>query len=192
MATPVKQGMWAAADAAYAKGVEAYIDFGRALTKIDATQQEIADRYDMQQKSVAEVIAVGSDDRFIRITYKPKSTYTLYLLTTLDDKGFKALCKPTTTQEAILKYKAKLKPKKAAKPKKKGTTNTDTDGGDDTNHNPTPEDYYLGFCTRINTARECAEFGYPSGLPVDKSMVDSARAVAVLWEKLARKLETRL
>jgi hypothetical protein len=101
---------WATADKAYAKGQQAYIEFGQALAKINATQQEIAERYDMQQAGVAKLLAVGADTRIIRITNKflPKSTETLYLLTTLNDDAFEELAKPDTTQAKVLEYKRRL------------------------------------------------------------------------------------
>jgi hypothetical protein len=110
MATAVQKDKWAAADKAYAKGVQAYIEWGRALAKIDATQEEIAARYDVFQEDITRAIAVGKDSRFITNGYIPKSQRSLYLLTTLDDKGFAELCKPTTTQADILAYKKRLEP----------------------------------------------------------------------------------
>ena len=103
---------WAKADAAYTKGVEAYIEFGIAIAEIDATQEEIARRYSMSRSAIERVIAVGKDRRFDRNTIIPKSIHSLYLLTTLDDVGFEKLCKPDTTQEMILEYKKASKPQK--------------------------------------------------------------------------------
>lgn len=49
-----------------------------------ATQEAIADRYELERVAVTKAIAIGSD---VRITNKlvPKSTEALYLLTTLPD-----------------------------------------------------------------------------------------------------------
>jgi hypothetical protein len=56
------------------------------------TQQEIGNRYQMAQQEVHKLIAVGQCERFTRNTRNlPRSTYSLYLLTTLDDKGFEEL-----------------------------------------------------------------------------------------------------
>ena len=102
---------WAESDKAYAKGQQAYIEFGQALAKINATQEAIADRYDMSQGSIAKLLVVGADSRIIRITNKllPRSTEALYLLTTLDDVAFEELAKPDTTQAKILEHKRRLK-----------------------------------------------------------------------------------
>jgi hypothetical protein len=105
---------WKPADSAYGRGQQAYIEFGQALAKLVAggvTQEVIASRYDMSQPSVASAIAVGADKRIIGATNKlPRSTHALYLLTTLDDAGFKELAKPETTQAKIQEYKRRLAP----------------------------------------------------------------------------------
>jgi len=103
---------WVSADKAYAKGQQAYIEFGQALAKIDATQEEIAERYDIHQPRVAEAIAIGKDTRilyFKSMKDLPKSRQGLYLLTTLDDAAFEEFAKPDTTQAKILEYKRRLR-----------------------------------------------------------------------------------
>jgi len=109
---------WAAADAAHAKGVQAYIEFGRELAKINATQEQIAARYDIDQSAVARALAVGKDKRIMPNGHNaPKGTRAAYLLTTLDDKGFAELAKPTTTQADILAYKKRIAPPPPVKKK---------------------------------------------------------------------------
>jgi hypothetical protein len=107
----ILEEQWAKPDKAYAKGQQAYIEFGQALAQISATQQEIADRYDMDQSKVSRCIAVGKDVRIMRISHKllPKSTNTLDELTTLDDKAFEELAKPETRYMQIVEYKRRLK-----------------------------------------------------------------------------------
>ena len=105
---------WAKADAAFDRGQQAYLDWCHELAELYAagmtTQEAIAARYETIQQRVMEAIAVGSDTRIKRITFDaaPKSTYSLYLLTTLPDDAFEELCKPTTTQAKILEYKRRL------------------------------------------------------------------------------------
>ena len=69
--------------------------------------------------SVAYALAVGQDKRIISATNIPKSTYSLYLLTTLDDEGFALMCHPDVTQEKIKMYKQSKKeqPKEPKKPR---------------------------------------------------------------------------
>lgn len=105
---------WEKADEAFDRGQQAYLDWCRELAVLyaegNATQEEIADRYETVQQRVMEAIAVGSDERFKLQQFNsvPKAKQTLYLLTTLPDDAFKELCKPTTTQAKILEYKRRL------------------------------------------------------------------------------------
>ena len=108
------EAQWASADKAYAKGQQAYIEFGQALAKLTGvTQEQIAARYDMTIDQVSHAKNVGVDKRILEKSRNtrilPKSTYSLYLLTTLDDAGFEELAKPDTTQAKILEYKRRLK-----------------------------------------------------------------------------------
>jgi hypothetical protein len=112
----------AEADKAFARGQEAYLDWCRELALAykegEATQQEIADRYEVSQQGIDQAIKVGIDNRLTSNTSKlPKSQYTLYLLTTLSDEAFEELCKPDTTQAKILEYKRRLAaPKPVTRP----------------------------------------------------------------------------
>lgn len=119
--------LWTAADKAHAKGLDAYIEFGNACAALNdagESQARIAERYEMSQSAVSRAIAIGADERIIRITNNdlPRSEHTLYLLTTLDDKGFKKLAKPETTQRDVQEYKATVETPKPdpEKPAKKG------------------------------------------------------------------------
>ena len=81
--------------------------------------------------------------------------------------------------------------------KKKITPRPIVDDGDDEQYDdehykPSPEINRLGFVARADAAKEFALYVYPEDSPVDRSMVDSARAIAVLWNELALKLEQRL
>jgi len=112
---------WKEADEAYGRGQQAYLDWCKAIAKLyadgTATQEQIAGRYDVAQQGISQAIAVGQDKRLTSNTSIPKSTYATYLLTTLPDKEFEEMCKPTTTQATILAYKARLKtPREAPKP----------------------------------------------------------------------------
>jgi len=117
-----REAKWAGADAARAKGIRAYIEFGQALAELTATgtsQEEIGERYDMSQPAISQAIQVGQDKRLIGISNtnnSPKSEFTIYLLTTLDDAGFAELAKPKTRQVDVLEYKKRLAaPKEASK-----------------------------------------------------------------------------
>jgi hypothetical protein len=108
---------WSEADAAYRKGQMSYVEFGQALdrlVKAGATQEEIAGRYDMSQPSVSTAIAVATDRRVLGYIASgkelPIGRKSLYLLTTLDDKGFEELAKPDTTRVQIEEYKRRLIP----------------------------------------------------------------------------------
>lgn len=102
---------WVEADKAFAKGQQAYIELGQAFLKIDATQEEIGERYDMSQESVSHCMLVAGDKRIVSydVTKLPKALATLYQLTTLNDDGFKELCRPDTTRQQVLDYKNRLK-----------------------------------------------------------------------------------
>lgn len=106
---------WGKADKAYAKGVEAYIELGQAFAELNSkgtTQEAIGVRYEMHEDSVRHAIAVGNDPRILELKRTnrplPKSTRSLYLLTTLDDEDFDKLAKPDTTEAKILSYKRAL------------------------------------------------------------------------------------
>lgn len=106
--------LWSAADAAFERGQQAYLDWCREIAKLyaegDATQEEIAGRYDSDQQRISKAVAVGEDQRIFKSNRLelPKSAKVLYLLTTLPDKDFEELCKPTTTQAVILEHKRRL------------------------------------------------------------------------------------
>ena len=107
---PKIQRLWDSAVAAHQKGLDAYIEFGNACAQLNdagVTQQEIAQRFDMNTSAVNYAIKVGADSRIFCITKNqlPRSEFTLYLLTTLDDAGFAKLAKPNTTQQDVLTYK---------------------------------------------------------------------------------------
>jgi hypothetical protein len=116
MSEVIKQDKWERADQAFSKGVEAYIEFGQECARLNAegtTQQEIGNRYQMSQQQVGYALTVGKDERITSNTCTlPRSTYSLYLLTTLDDKGFDKLAKPDTTQADIKAYKEAQNPRK--------------------------------------------------------------------------------
>lgn len=104
---------WEKADAAFERGQQAYLDWCREIAKLyaegTATQEEIAGRYQKERQRITTAIAIGSDDRIVCSTnILPKSSHVLYLLTTLPDKDFEELCKPTTTQAVILEHKRRL------------------------------------------------------------------------------------
>jgi hypothetical protein len=104
---------WKPADSAYGRGQQAYIEFGQELAKLvksGVKQTEISLRYDMSEGSVSAAISVGAEKRFANSKALPKSVKALYLLTTLDDKGFAELAKPDTTQAKIQEYKRRLAP----------------------------------------------------------------------------------
>lgn len=112
-----KSTKWEAADKAFNKGVEAYIEFGQECARLNSngtTQQEIGNRYGMSQQQVGYAVIVGSDKRITTTgcNHLPKSTRALYLLTTLDDQGFELLAKPDTTQADIKAYKEAQQPPK--------------------------------------------------------------------------------
>lgn len=121
MSTKLTMGVnyWSKADEAFDRGQQAYLDWCRELavlyTNGSTTQEAIADRYELERVRVTEAIAVGNDKRFSYVarTDLPKSTYSLYLLTSVMDDGFEELCKPTTTQAKILEYKRRLAAPKA-------------------------------------------------------------------------------
>jgi DNA-binding transcriptional regulator LsrR (DeoR family) len=75
MSKPLTMGIsyWAKADEAFDRGQQAYLDWCRELavlyTNGNTTQEAIADRYQKPQPRIAEAIAVGSDERIIRLTY---------------------------------------------------------------------------------------------------------------------------
>lgn len=108
---------WVEADAAYERGQQSYLDWCKAIAKLyaegTATQEQIAGRYEKDQSRVAQAVAIGKDQRIIsnRNTL-PASEKTIYLLTTLADDAFNALCKPGTTQAVILEHKKRLAVKK--------------------------------------------------------------------------------
>lgn len=113
---------WKEADSAFKDGQSAYIRWCIALGKVRATQQQIADRYECDQSSISRAVLIGKDPRVIRSTNNieqlPKSQHTLYLLTTLDDKGFEELCKPSVTEANVLNYKRKIQEgQKSSEPK---------------------------------------------------------------------------
>lgn len=62
----------------------------RTAASVATSQAEIGERYGMSQSSIKEVLAVGRNEKISGTTTKclPKSTYSLYLLTTLDDEDF--------------------------------------------------------------------------------------------------------
>lgn len=105
---------WKGADEAFARGQQAYLDWCREIAKLyaegDATQDEIAGRYGKEVTIIKYACRVGQDDRLkvYNINSLPKSTKVLYELTTLPDKDFEELCKPTTTQAVILEHKRRL------------------------------------------------------------------------------------
>ena len=131
MSEVIKQDKWEAADKAFDKGVEAYIEFGQECARLNSegtTQQEIGNRYQMSQQQVGYALTVGKDERITSNTCTlPRSTYSLYLLTTLDDKGFEQLAKPDTTQADIKAYKEEQNPTKLRKPKALSTPVKDED-----------------------------------------------------------------
>jgi hypothetical protein len=117
--------LWKKADDAHARGLDAYIDFGKACAALNdagESQAKIGERYGMSQAAVAQTIAVGADNRIISITNNqlPRSQHTIYLLTTLDDKGFAKLAKPDTTQQMVQEYKAKAEPQPEPEKPKRG------------------------------------------------------------------------
>ncbi len=92
MSLPIKVD-WAVTDVPFQKGQEAYIEFGKGCALLNSqgvTQQAIADRYEMGLSEVKRACVVGEDNRLeVRNTnFLPKSTYSLYLMTTLDDEDF--------------------------------------------------------------------------------------------------------
>jgi hypothetical protein len=113
--------VWSKADAAWNRGIQAYLDWCAEIKKIydagGATQEQIGARYDRPQQRIADAIQVATDPRFKRLTFKDgknvlpiaRDKYALYLLTTLDDEGFEELAKPGVTQAKILEYKRRLK-----------------------------------------------------------------------------------
>ena len=115
--------IWATLDAAVAKGKTAYIETCKAVVDLadvgKATQEEIALRHGWKQSAVAKMMKVGNDQRIIRNANNlPADNTTLYELTTLDDPGFKLLCKPDVKRKAIKDYKDTMNandPKKAAR-----------------------------------------------------------------------------
>ena len=116
----LESDLWVDADRFFADGQQAYINFGQALSVLNdrgVTQQEIGKRYQLSQGAIAAAIAVGTDKRIIASSNNlPKSTKSLYLLTTLNDEDFEKLAKPETTQADIVKVKS---PKAPASPSDK-------------------------------------------------------------------------
>lgn len=102
---------WDGADRAYARGQQAYLEFGQEIARIDATQEEVAARYEMSQSSVAQLLKTVRDQRVIALTIedRPKSMRVLYEMTTLDDDGFEELAHSGTTLQVIGDYKRRLK-----------------------------------------------------------------------------------
>ena len=115
--------LWQAADEAHQRGLDAYIDFSRACAELadkeQVTQTEIGARYNMSQQAIGHAMQVGRDKRInsIAINQLPRAEYTIYLLTTLNDKGFAMLAKPDTTRDAVLAYKETHTPADKAKGK---------------------------------------------------------------------------
>lgn len=105
---------WDAADRAYGNTAIAYIEWAKEVAKLydaeQATQEEIGARYDIKGAAVSQLISVSKDPRFEKFAGRlPGSTYTLYLLTRLDDAELEEFCKPTTTQAEVKSFLAKKK-----------------------------------------------------------------------------------
>jgi hypothetical protein len=105
-----KVGHWyAQADAAHARGIAAYLDFSRACAELVAageTQRAIASRYHLSRPAIAQAVCVGRDPRLVSSANTlPRSTYALYLLTTLPDEAFARFAQPDTTREELLQHK---------------------------------------------------------------------------------------
>lgn len=107
---------FAKADAAFQKGIDAYIEWGQEMAKLNEaghTQQELGGRYHCAQSQIGQAIKVGSDPRIICNTDNlPKDKTVLYMLSTLDDKDFEEIARPDLRQHEIKEYK---KAKKAPK-----------------------------------------------------------------------------
>lgn len=109
---------FAKADAAFQKGIDAYIEWGQEMAKLNEaghTQQELGERYDCSQAGVAQAMKVGTDPRIISNTNNlPKDKTVLYLLSTLDDNEFDEIARPDLRQHEIKEYKKekKVKPPK--------------------------------------------------------------------------------
>ena len=66
----------------------------------------IAERYGKTPGQISKAIAIGEHaEKFLTKKLLPVSELVLYELTTLDDDGFRLLCKPDTTQATIKEYK---------------------------------------------------------------------------------------
>lgn len=129
MSTALTMGVnkWVAADEAFGRGLQAWLDWCREIAKLAentfpdgtpmprshaeyTTQEEIAMHYGKERSRINEAIAIGRDKRFDRLTVKsiPKNKEVIYLLTTLPDEDFKELCMPTTTRAIYEAYKRRL------------------------------------------------------------------------------------
>jgi hypothetical protein len=115
--------LWKSADAAWDRGIQAYLDWCIEIKKIydagGATQEQIGTRYDRPRNKIVEALGTASDLRvhdFLKVeNVVVRDKQALYLLTTLDDDGFKELAKPGVTQAKILEYKRRLKAPEPAK-----------------------------------------------------------------------------
>jgi len=108
---------FAKADAAFQKGIDAYIEWGQEMAKLNKaghTQQELGERYDCSQACIAQAMKVGTDPRIIsNANNLPKDKATIYLLSTLDDKAFDELARPDLKRQEIKEYKQAKKAPKA-------------------------------------------------------------------------------
>jgi hypothetical protein len=106
---------FAKADAAFQKGIDAYIEWGQEMAKLNEaghTQQELGERYDCSQAGIAQAMKVGTDPRIIRNPNNlPKNKSVLYLLSTLDDKDFDEIARPDLREHEIKEYKQMKKGK---------------------------------------------------------------------------------
>ena len=114
---------FAKADAAHQKGMDAYIEWGQEMAKLNEagyTQQELGERYDCSQQKIGNAIRVGNDARITsNASNLPKDKATLYLLSTLDDKAFDELARPDLKRQEIKEYKKARKGEKThARPRK--------------------------------------------------------------------------
>jgi hypothetical protein len=114
--------LWGELATARQNAAVSYLDYCRAMARLyaagQATQYELAKECELPKWKVAHMCCIGKDARFY-VDGKarrgvPKSDYTLYQLSTLDDAGFDKLCRPDTTQQAVLDYKGERRTYAAA------------------------------------------------------------------------------